>query len=420
MKRQIITLLWLCYCATMVFGQNMKAYEYWLDNDYQNKVFAIVSPTSNLSLNLSLDVTSLQEGLHWYHIRFRDDNGVWSVPKSQYFIKVDLHQYGNIIAYEYWFDDNYAEKIQQSVNTNTLTLNTLINTENLEDGLHFFHIRFKDSNGLWSVTESQDFSKGGVVEIINNTVDNFRYALNDSEIFTNIPIENNGGNRLEPNQPTTLDITLELPNDLPLGENTLMFQVEDMNHIWSAPVIRTFMVQEPLSVEDAVLSAIVQKEGIQLDWSIFTTTPIRQLMLERSLDGQHFHPIASFTAEQQRFDFLDKQVETHQVYYYRLKLETMDGQAIYSNTQSASIDDKNTFNIYPNPVDDVLYLSMDNSADGFLSIEIYSLSGHLLLNQNYWSLNNKAKIDISQLVPGSYILIARSAAKTIHQQFIKN
>jgi hypothetical protein len=74
-----------------------------------------------------------------------------------------------IVEFEYWFDDAYGNKVVgSSVIGNPLTVNIpYLSTNSLDDGLHSFHIRFKDNqpynsigtypnfDGFWSVVKSQ-------------------------------------------------------------------------------------------------------------------------------------------------------------------------------------------------------------------------------------------------------------------------
>ncbi len=62
-----------------------------------------------------------------------------------------------VVAYQYWFDNNFASRTTVSVSPiDTLNLNIGLPVNGLQDGIvHYLHIRFKDSAGRWSGTQTQ-------------------------------------------------------------------------------------------------------------------------------------------------------------------------------------------------------------------------------------------------------------------------
>lgn len=59
-------------------------YEYWIDNDYENRVSADCSG-SEVSPSLTIDVSSLSPGVHFYNVRAQDANGVWGTVERTLF-----------------------------------------------------------------------------------------------------------------------------------------------------------------------------------------------------------------------------------------------------------------------------------------------------------------------------------------------
>ncbi len=59
----------------------VEAYEYWFDTDDANRK----SGSSTGTLETSLEIPALSEGMHYVTIRFRDASGQWSSPVSQRF-----------------------------------------------------------------------------------------------------------------------------------------------------------------------------------------------------------------------------------------------------------------------------------------------------------------------------------------------
>ena len=66
----------------------------------------------------------------------------------------------HIVAYEYWPDNNYAARTRQDVSADTVyVLQSAIDYSYLSNGVHFFNLRFMQSDGEWSSVLCQSFAK---------------------------------------------------------------------------------------------------------------------------------------------------------------------------------------------------------------------------------------------------------------------
>ena len=81
------------------------------------------------------------------------------------------------------------------------------------------------------------------------------------------------------------------------------------------------------------------------------------------------------------------------------------GVGIAENNRS-----EDTFKIYPNPANDILYIS-NNKQESTFALSITDLSGRVVMNDE-----NKTKIDISSLNPGYYIASIKTNNLVVHQQ----
>ena len=167
-------------------------YEYWFDGDYADKVSTSVSNLVELDLNSSLVTNNLASGFHVFHIRFQDNGGNWSTAISQSFVKVGGSN-TTIVTSEYWFDNDYANHVDQAVNNQTeYYLNTDIAASSLINGVHVLNIRFLDGNGAWSTVLAQSFIKAGG-NIVSNSIIGYRYWFNNSSniISVTLPVPQN-------------------------------------------------------------------------------------------------------------------------------------------------------------------------------------------------------------------------------------
>ena len=75
----------------------------------------INAPSPIFNFNKNIPTNGLTDGLHVFHIRFRDSEGKWGSALSNFFQKLpdsNLSEPNDckIINYEYWVDDEYGNK----------------------------------------------------------------------------------------------------------------------------------------------------------------------------------------------------------------------------------------------------------------------------------------------------------------------
>lgn len=142
---------------TQVFYQNgdLVEYEYWFDDDLSSSTIVTTGATSLQDINTSLDVSSLSSGIHKITIRSLTNNGEGSVPVSRYF-KISG---GDLISWEYWFDDDVNTNIQQTLDPpqNMLDLMDNLDASGLNAGPHTVTWRAQDTSSNWSVPITYGF-----------------------------------------------------------------------------------------------------------------------------------------------------------------------------------------------------------------------------------------------------------------------
>ncbi|HEX5151346.1 MAG TPA: T9SS type A sorting domain-containing protein [Parafilimonas sp.] len=220
-KKIVLILNAFVFSITSFAQSKINRYEYWLDNDFNNKVSASVSPKAKFNITTDIDASSLNDGLHVFNIRFKDNNGKWSSTRSQYIIKAAAP--GKLTAYEYWFDDKYGQKTNAGISgTNTLILTQKINTSDLSPGGHQFSIRFKDSTGKWSNIKSQYFFKASESAKIKE----YEYWFDDNyNQKTNAKVSGTGN---------LIVIKNLRVNEVSTGYHRFNIRFKDVNETWSA------------------------------------------------------------------------------------------------------------------------------------------------------------------------------------------
>jgi hypothetical protein len=135
------------------------AYQYWIDNQHGSSVLQTVSPGASLNFNAAIDFTTLQAGLHLFHIRFRDNTNMWSSPATHYIYKPPTHVasgLNGIVSLQYWMDADVQHAVTKSLTTEVvLNLTESLPLQNYAGGIHLFNYRMKDALGQWSSITSQ-------------------------------------------------------------------------------------------------------------------------------------------------------------------------------------------------------------------------------------------------------------------------
>lgn len=213
-------------------------YEYWFDNNYQDVISTDIMPQQSFQLSRNIATNSLSVGLHSLHIRFKDSKGQWSSIVSNYFIKNNTSSSSNKISgYEYWFDNDYGSAVFNTTSLQSnFQLNSNISTSNLPQGLHSFHIRFKDIKGQWSSVLSNFF--------INKTstaspkMKSWRYWLDNNS--SDIVIKDFTLQQANENLFDTLNCAF-----LNTGKHYIHFQFQDSLNQWSSVIVDSFNVNQP-------------------------------------------------------------------------------------------------------------------------------------------------------------------------------
>ncbi len=235
--RNILIILIVFLGVYQLKGQtNITGYQYWFDDDYSNCVNTPITPASQLTIDEALPTLGLSTGIHSFHFRSFDENGLFSSTISSFFYKNLVQATAvnrEIVAYEYWFDDDFNGAVTQTVtNQKNLNLITDISTGAISDGIHTFNIRVKDNTGMWSSTISSFFYKNLVqATAINRKIVAYEYWFDD---------DLNGA----VTQTVTNQKNLNLITDISTGAiadgiHTFNIRVKDNTGMWSS-IISSF------------------------------------------------------------------------------------------------------------------------------------------------------------------------------------
>ncbi|MCP9767678.1 PKD domain-containing protein [Lacihabitans sp. LS3-19] len=161
-------------------------YEYWIDNDYLGKTTVASAVGETINLNAILDFAGIPVGLHTLNIRFKDKKSIFSITQSQFFYKIKPQAFGSqnlIVAFEYWFNDDFAGRETVVLNQPLQQIHLLENLDlsEIPAGNYILNYRFKDTIDQWSSVTSDEIQK----LVIPKAIFSFSKTENcDSTVFT--------------------------------------------------------------------------------------------------------------------------------------------------------------------------------------------------------------------------------------------
>ncbi|MCR4915869.1 MAG: InlB B-repeat-containing protein [Prevotella sp.] len=127
---------------------------YWLDDDYASKVTV---ETSNTEQAYTIDISHLGPGVHYFNYRAFDNEGnpgSW-IREIFYLAHGEQTSTSDKIDYEYWIDDNTADKVTGS-GTGSEYMFT-IDVAGLAPGKHTFNFRAKNVLDQWGDVFIEEF-----------------------------------------------------------------------------------------------------------------------------------------------------------------------------------------------------------------------------------------------------------------------
>ncbi|AXY78539.1 T9SS C-terminal target domain-containing protein [Paraflavitalea soli] len=164
-----------------------------------------------------------------------------------------------------------------------------------------------------------------------------------------------------------------------------------------------------------------------LTWKTENEENTNKFIIERSVDGRNFKPVGEVmaynTSGRHQYNFTDPAVTNLSVnrVHYRLKQVDKDARFIYSKTVMLPLKGKTGMLIYPNPVKDILNLTVKTTQIGQLKIEIIDNSGRLMKQEvkNILPGSNSFSIQTKELTAGVYQLIIKGETIYEIEHFIK-
>lgn len=179
------------------------------------------------------------------------------------------------------------------------------------------------------------------------------------------------------------------------------------------------------AVELVSFRGVSQEAGNLLLWQTATEISSDFFTLEKSKNGIDFAPIAIIETKGSEsagatYEFFDED-SNNAITYYRLLETDLDGKIAYSDVIVLNRVVETNYDIYPNPVDDVLNVDIEMDKAELIEIAIYDLSGKQVEQLSFDAVSgiNQLNIATSNLPTGMFLLEIITSNSVISKKLIK-
>jgi len=222
-----------------------------------------------------------------------------------------------------------------------------------------------------------------------------------------------------PTQYNFSDATIASPVLSNLSAGTYSFQLEttDNRGVKSSDVV-TITQAATLPMKLIYFTGKYDGHEAQLSWATASEYNNDWFEIESSSDGKSFVRIGSVKGAERsntkrEYSYTDQ--PTTDVTYYRLKQVDRDGKYEYSTIVVISKNkNNNSVECFPNPVNSVLYVSVNAAATGAVQLKFYDMQGRLLKQQQAHKDGEQLlmPVDTHLFTPGMYLLEVTVSGKS--------
>jgi hypothetical protein len=175
-------------------AQTITECRYWINDDPSTLVTMSIPPATEVQLNATLLLPTLDEDFNTVTVQMKDGNGDFSVPYTALYSKGT----GAVNGYEYWIDDAIGTSTSGSIGPDGIV--DLIDElpTGTTSGTHLFTIRFSSAKGAWSVPMTTQFDFFTSIPELP--------GVNDLLLFPN-PVQDQVTLRLDASVPSTYEVS---------------------------------------------------------------------------------------------------------------------------------------------------------------------------------------------------------------------
>jgi PKD repeat protein len=276
---QLWMLLSLLFTIHNTAQNAIVGYEYAFNNG-EGLQFVAVPPTSNFNLVTDIDVSTLTNAINTVHMRFIDDNGLWSPIVSKVFVKPPetFVNASTIVGYEYAFSDDNPPTYVSISSTASYNLISDFDVSSMPNDVNIFHIRFQDDLGQWSPIISKVFVKPPKTFTNASNIIGYEYGFDDDNPPVYVPVSPTASYNLV----SDFDVS-SLSNDV----NIFHIRFQDDLGQWS-PIISKIFIKPPdtfASASNIVGYEYAFNDGENLQYISISPTASFNLVTDIDVNG---------------------------------------------------------------------------------------------------------------------------------------
>ena len=181
----------------------------------------------------------------------------------------------------------------------------------------------------------------------------------------------------------------------------------------------------PLPVQFISFTAHCTGNALQLSWQTAQEENSHYFQVEKSLDGNAWNVVGQVAAAGNAsttsgYSYSDINPDGNG--FYRIVEFDLDGRTTLTNTIHGDCSGQAVLTIWPNPVRDVLYMTIPSSEIRQANIQLFDVRGSIIKQETLGLLTgtNSASLELNGIAPGLYFLtISFSDGKAQTTKIIK-
>ncbi|BAO76881.1 T9SS type A sorting domain-containing protein [Winogradskyella sp. PG-2] len=232
------------YINSFPTGQDIVAARYFIDSG--NPLDLTVNPTANqITETYSIPIGSLSEGFHDLYIQTQDTDGTWSLYDRKVFYVSAFPSGEDIVAARYFFNNETPINLPIDTSAPNISQSYSLATTGLDEGFHNFYIQAQDTDGTWSLYDSQVIYIGAFDEVPSDVISAEYFIDEDLGIGnnTNFSITN-------PSQMISVNTS-----GLAIGSHLFCVRVQNMDGSWSLYDCEIFIIDPDLGDIDNLFNS---------------------------------------------------------------------------------------------------------------------------------------------------------------------
>ena len=392
--------------------KKITALEYWINGNSDARTKRTLTAKNPYNWEELLDYSAIPDGVNTFNARFMDEFGAWTAVQSHFFLKQTTDAGAGMVkaitALEYWLDENSSSRTSRNLTpSNPYNWEELVELGAVTDGLHTLNVRFRDEFGKWTAVVSQFFFKNRdqLIPAGENKIVGYRlwYAAEPTFIH-DVAITSPA---------VTLDLNDPVPvTYLPKGSWQISYQLRDSRGVWSPVITDTIS-----KTNNAFFSFAADKREIYNGESVKFTPAVRHFIdsivwsFGDGMTEVNFEPI-------HKYDSIG-QFDVTATVWHKGSLEGIPFVEMkYISVLSTGISEPRVYTLRMYPVPTQHEITIESPSAQMVSVQVVSINGTMLKSVKAAS-SDKTTLSVSDLSPGTYIVVVRTDKGVMTGKIVK-